>query len=74
MYSLPIVHLEMVNILCAVTFFRRLWANRHGLVKCDNQALVQVLSAGRARNSFLAACARNIWQVLKILIGHMCMF
>ena len=58
----------MVNILCAVTTFGQLWANRHVLVKYDNQAVVQVLSAGRARDSFLAACVRNIWQVLKILI------
>ena len=68
MYNLPIVHLEMVNIMCAVTTFGHLWANRHVLVKYDNQAVVEVLSAGRARDSFLAACAGNIWQVFKILI------
>ena len=31
------------------------------LVKCDNDAVVQVLTNGRTHDAFLAACARNVW-------------
>ena len=33
------------------------------LIKCDNDAVVKVLSHGRARDLFLAACARNAWYI-----------
>ena len=59
--NLTIVHLEMVNILVAV--FAHLWSKHRILVKCDNQAVVHVLTTGRTRDAFLAACARNIWLV-----------
>ena len=28
---------------------------------CDNMALVEVLTCGRARDSIMASCARNVW-------------
>ena len=39
---------------------------QHVVVRCDNQAVVQLLSAGRARDAFLAAFARNIWQIAAV--------
>ena len=56
-----IVHLEMVNILLALRLFCILWLGRKMLVRCDNKAVVSVLSTGRSRDPFLSACARNIW-------------
>ena len=61
--NLTIVHLEMVNILVAVRVFAHLWSKHRILVKCDNPAVVHVLTTGRTRDAFLAACARNIWLV-----------
>ena len=57
---LGIVHLEMINILVAVKLFAGLWAKRNA---SDNQAVVQVLSTGKTRDPFLAACSRNVWQM-----------
>ena len=54
-----IVHLEMVNILLALRLFCSYWAGRKVLVRCDNKAVVSVLSSGRSRDPFLA---RNISQ------------
>ena len=56
-----IVHLEMVNILVAIRLFAGQWTGCKILVKCDNQAVVSVLSTGRTRDPYLSACARNIW-------------
>ena len=56
-----LVQLEMVNILLAMRLFWRLWSTKKILVRCDNHAVVTVLRSGKARDPFLAACARNIW-------------
>ena len=56
----------MVNILVAIKLFAGAWARKHILFRCDNQAVVQVLSTSRTRNPFLAACARNVWQLAAI--------
>ena len=61
--NLDIVHLEMVNIVMALRLFARLWAGTRILVKCDNEAVVKVLKAGKARDPFLATCARNVWYL-----------
>ena len=57
---MTIVHLEMINIMLAVKLFASQWKCLKLLVKCDNDAVVKVLKSGRARDPFLAACARNI--------------
>ena len=59
--QLTIVHLEMINILLAVKLFGNAWSRKRVLIKCDNNAVVNVLRSGRARDPFLCACARNIW-------------
>ena len=59
--NLTIVHLEMVNILVAIRVFGHLWHRKQILIKCDNQAVVQVLASGKTKDPFLAACARNVW-------------
>ena len=55
-----IVHLEMVNILLAVRTFVNHWKGHKILIKCDNQAVVSVLTSGRTRDPYLAVCAKNI--------------
>ena len=59
--GLTIVHLEMVNILVALKIFGPFWATKKVLVKCDNQAVVAVLTHSKTRDPFLATCARNVW-------------
>ena len=61
--NLNIVHLEMVNIILALKVFGPMWKGKKVVIKCDNDAVVKVLSHGRARDPFLAACARNAWYI-----------
>ena len=61
--DMGIVHLEMANILVAIKTFAKAWNGKRVLIKCDNQAVVNVLQSGRAKDPFLGACARNIWYV-----------
>ena len=61
--NLDIVHLEMINIFLALRIFANFWKGRRVLVKCDNDAVVKVLNAGRARDPYFGACARNIWYM-----------
>ena len=60
---LDIVHLEMVNIVMALRLFVHFWSGTRILVKCDNDTVVKVLNAGKARDPFLRACACNIWYI-----------
>ena len=59
--NLSIVHLGMINILVALRIFPPSWHRKQVLIRCDNEAVVQVLKSGRTRDPFLATCARNIW-------------
>ena len=55
--NLTIVHLEMLNILVAVHAFAAHWSHKKVLIKCDNAAVVQVLTHSRTKDAFLGACA-----------------
>ena len=59
--NMGIVHMEMVNIVVALRAFGPMWSGKLILVKCDNEAVVHVLSAGHTQDPFLGACARNVW-------------
>ena len=42
---------------------------------CDNMAVMEVLSSGRARDSIMATCARNVWLLaamfnVNIIVSH----
>ena len=41
------------------------------LIKCDNAAVVDVLTHGRTKDAFLATCARNIWQEAALQDGDL---
>ena len=73
--GLTIVHLKMINILVALKIFGPLWATKKVLVKCDNQAVVAVLTHSKTKDAFLATCARNVWLLaalfdLKVTYVH----
>ena len=61
-----IEQLQMVNVVVALKVWGQCWANRRLQIFCDNKAVVDVLSFGRAKESILATCARNVW----LLIAH----
>ena len=61
-----IVHLEMLNELVAVRLWRYYWKQKSILIKCDNQAVVSVLTSGRTQDRILAAIARNILLELAV--------
>ena len=56
-----IVHLEMLNIVVALKVWATQWSNKKLRIKCDNMAVVEVLTSGKTKDSILATCARNIW-------------
>ena len=61
--NLDIVHHEMVNSVLALCLFAQYWAGSRILIKCNNDTIVKVLNAGKARDPFLGACARNVWYM-----------
>ena len=61
--TFSIVHLVMLNVLVACRVFKTVWRKKCIQVKCNNLAVVQVLSSGATRDPYLAAMARNIWLV-----------
>ena len=66
-----IVHLEILNIVVAMKVWGDMWKNKAIDIKCDNMALVEVLTSGRARDPILATCARNIWLLTAIFNIHL---
>ena len=56
-----IAHLEMINVVVAFKVWGQCWANKRIKIHCDNKAVVDILTYGRARDSVMATCARNIW-------------
>ena len=56
-----IVHLEMLNIVVALKIWAAQWCYKKLRIKCDNMAVVGVLTFGKTKDSILATCARNVW-------------
>ena len=83
-YSIPvpkgymaynIAHLEMVNVVVALKIWGQCWANKRIKIHCDNKAVVDILTYGRARDAVMATCARNIWLLtalynISLLVVH----
>ena len=74
-YALPIAkgfrgyniaHLEILNLVVALKIWGQVWANKSIEIHCDNLAVVEILSLGKARDSIMATCARNIWLLAAI--------
>ena len=39
-----------------------MWRDKKIKIYCDNVAVVNAVNSGKARDSILVACARNIWN------------
>ena len=61
-----IAQVEMINVMVALKVWRHCWSNKCIRIFCDNLAVVEVLTFGRAKYAILAACARNIWLLTAI--------
>ena len=66
-----IVHLEILNKVVAMKIWGDIWENKAIDIKCDNMAVVEVLTSGRVRDPILATCARNIWLLTAIFNIHL---
>ena len=53
-------------MVVALKVWGQLWANKRVEICCDNRAVVDVLSSGKARDAVLATCARNVWLLSAI--------
>ena len=56
-----IAQLEILNIVVALKVWGKAWRDRRFRIYCDKRAVVDTLTSGRARDTVLATCARNIW-------------
>ena len=56
-----IAYTEMLNILVALKVWHNQWSGHKVLVKCDNQAVVSVLTTGKTCDNTLAKYARNVF-------------
>ena len=59
--ELPIVCLEMLNLLIATRLWAHTWKSQNILLYSDNAATVATLQAARAKHPFLRAAAREVW-------------
>ena len=66
-----IVHLEILNIVVALKIWGKHWQVKIIEIKCDNIAVVDVLRSGKARDTVLATCARNIWLLTSLFNIHL---
>ena len=53
----------MVNILVTLKIWAYQWKDKIIRVKCDNMAVVEVLTSGKAKDGVLGTCAHNIWML-----------
>ena len=65
-HHLHITQLEMLNVVVALKVWASAWSDRTIDIKCDNLAVVEVLTSGKTKDTFLATCARNIWLLCAI--------
>ena len=65
-HNYSIVHLEMLNIVVAIKVWANQWRDKKLRIKCDNMAVVEVLTSGRTKDNILATCARNVWLLCAI--------
>ena len=52
--------------MVALKVWGQAWANKSVEILCDNLAVVEILSPGKARDNIMAPCARNIWLLAAI--------
>ena len=62
-------------MVVAPKMWGQLWANKRVEICCDNRAVVDVLSFGKAWVAVLATCARNAWLLsaiynITVVVSH----
>ena len=65
--NLHITQLEMLNVVVALKVWPTAWSNKVIDIKCDNLAVVEVLTSSKTKDTFLTTCARNVWLICAIL-------
>ena len=58
--NLSINALELLTVVVAAKVWGRYWGGKRIVVHCDNQVSVTVMNTGRAYNSFLQSCLREL--------------
>lgn len=58
-----ISRLELLNIMVALKVWCTNFAGKKLRLYCDNSAAVYLLQTGKSRDSFMLACAREIWYL-----------
>ena len=66
--DLNIAYTELVNILVALKVWHVQWEGSSLLIRCDNQAVVSVLTTGKTREPVMAKYTRNIFLWLSAFI------
>ena len=61
----------MINVMVAPKVQGHSWSNKCVRIFCDNLAVVEVLTFGKAKDATLATCARNIWLLTAIYNGNL---
>ena len=64
--ELHITQLEMLNVVVALKVWASAWSNKIIDIKCDNLAVVEVLTSNKTKDTFLATYARNVWLICAI--------
>ena len=58
--NLSINALELLTVVVAAKVWGKLWRGLRIVIQCDNETSVTVLNTGRAHNSFLQGCLREL--------------
>ena len=61
LWDISINDLEMFNVLLAVRLWKEELKGKTCRIYCDNNTAVQSMSSGRAKNTFMAGCLRELW-------------
>jgi len=56
-----IAHLEALNVVVAIKTWAKSLTNKTVIIHSDSATAVAVMQAGRGRDSFIQACAREVW-------------
>ena len=70
-----IAHFPVLHVVVAMKIWGHMWVNKSIQIMCDNRAVVDVLTCGRARDSIMATCARTVWPLaamfnVNIIVSH----
>ena len=59
----PIAHLELLNIVVAVSTWASIWAHQRVKIHCDNMNACLAVRSGRSRDPYMQACVRELFAI-----------